>query len=161
MLKAHTWCKNFFTPRASTARGAAMTLEEVRQYIRDLDAKDCPVAKRARELREAKLEQARKERKAREQQRQAANISQSWWNAIDQRIHEYILQNFSKGGWLTEVIGQALGAIKGQLRKEFRTAIDTLRGEVGNADDKLRNELRSELDRRTWSIRSGENSNVL
>src|SRR5262245_24589142 len=60
MLKAHTWCKNFFTPRASTARGAAMTLEEVRQYIRDLDAKDCPVAKRARELREAKLEQARR-----------------------------------------------------------------------------------------------------
>jgi hypothetical protein len=113
----------------------------------DLDSEKCPVAKRTRELREERERQARKDREAREQQRQAANISQDWWAAIDQRIHGYVLQNCSKGGWLTEGIGQALGAIKEQLRKEFRTAIDGLRGEVGNADDKLRDELRGELDR--------------
>jgi len=48
------------------------------------------------ELREAahKRERDRKDREAREQQRQAANISQEWWTAIDQRIHQYIVQSF-------------------------------------------------------------------
>ena len=117
--------------------GPFNSVADVRKYIAELDAKDCPVAKRTRELREERERQARTERKAREQQRQAANISQSWWNAIDQRIREHIVQNFGEDGPLTGAIGEALGMIQVEIRKEFKTAIDTLRNELNATATKL------------------------
>jgi hypothetical protein len=74
------------------------SLEEVRQYIRDLDSQNCPVAQRQRQLREEREREARKAHEAREQQRQAANISQERWDAIDERIRQDIQVYFGEGG---------------------------------------------------------------
>src|SRR5215471_21601955 len=80
------------------------------------------------EMREIERKRAREEREARARQRQAANVLQSQLEIIDQRIADHIgipgqHQDFTSG-WMTKAIGEALGAIKEQLRKEFRTAID-------------------------------------
>jgi hypothetical protein len=82
------------------------SLEEVRQFIRDLDSQHCPVAQRQRQLREEKLVERAKDREARKQQRQAANISQEW---IDERIHQYILQCFFPRG-MGDSCGKPLAA---------------------------------------------------
>ncbi|HMF29698.1 MAG TPA: hypothetical protein VKE42_13045 [Candidatus Cybelea sp.] len=50
------------------------SVADVRKFIVDLDSEKCPVAKRARELREEERERVRKAREAHAQQQQAANI---------------------------------------------------------------------------------------
>jgi len=121
--------------------GAITTLEQFHREMRDFDAQwsNCPVEKRQRELREAKERERAKEREAREQQRQAANISQSWWDAIDQRIQQHFLQSFSEGekGWLREAIGGAIGITRGESEKQLRAEIAELRAELHAATSKL------------------------
>jgi hypothetical protein len=60
---------------------------------------------------------------------------------------------FSEGerGWLRQAIGQALGAIKGELRKEFRTAIDGLRSELNAAKNQLQERLARLPLVKTWT----------
>jgi hypothetical protein len=56
---------------------------------------------------------------------------------IDQRIVKHFLQSSGKAGWMAKAIGEALGATKAEVRREFKTAIDTLRGELNAAKTQL------------------------
>jgi hypothetical protein len=76
------------------------------------------------ERREAERERLRKEREAREQQRQASNKWENWWAAIDQRIDERVLHLFGEDGPLMHAIAEAMAIWRTEDRKEVKRLIE-------------------------------------
>jgi hypothetical protein len=130
------------------------SVAEIRQFIRDLDSQNCPVAQRQRQVHEEERERERKEREARrqreEQQQASARNSETWNTWINERIRAYLLNTYNVA------VGNSLGAIRAQMRKEFQAVIDTLRDELKAVTNKLHDEIDTRLARLPLEVKTWE-----